>query len=310
MPPGAGARRYWRVRLADESSVVLMHAVGEDPAIRPPALRRPSAELPFLTVTRLLAGHGLPVPQLLGFREAEHWLLLEDLGDVRLCDLPPDEQSVRHNEAVELLARIHAIPRAVGLPFDRCFDAEWIAFELRHVLEHAVPPERADRLAAPLARLVAQISSLPRVLCVRDYQSQNLMVDGSGTLRLLDYQDALLAPAELDLAALLYDSYVDIAPARRTDLLARYEYCAGRSVVAPVFALLAAQRKLKDYARFSYLVRVKQDLRYRPAARAAHKALQTLLPGLPPEHAELARELGEVLADAPEAHAEDAPCGR
>jgi aminoglycoside/choline kinase family phosphotransferase len=303
MAPGAGARRYWRVRLADESSAVLMHAVPEDPAILPPALRRPSAELPFVTVTRLLSSHGIPVPHLLGVEQARHWLLLEDLGDVRLCDLPPEQQRERHDEAIELLAHIHAIPRGAGLPFDRAFDAEWVTFELRHVLDHAAPPKHAERLAAPLARLVAQIASLPRVLCARDYQSQNLMVDPSGALRLLDYQDALLAPPELDLAALLYDSYVEIAPQRRTELLARYEYCAGRSVVPSVFALLSVQRKLKDYARFCYLVRVKHDLRYEPAVASARAALQALLPELPPEHSELAREFGDVLAGGAEAPA-------
>ena len=74
-------------------------------------------------------------------------------------------------------------------------------------------------------------------------------------------------------------------------------------VVPPVFALLSVQRKLKDYARFLYLIRVKQDLRYEPAARAARAALQALLPQLPPEHADLVRELEDVLAGASEAPA-------
>lgn len=293
LAPGAGARRYWRARGADGRTAVLMHAVPEDPAILPPALRVPRTELPFATLTRLLARHGIPVPELLGLQRDERWLLLEDLGSRHVCDLPAAERAERQREAVDILARVHAVPPGEGLPFDRAFDVEWVAFELCHVLEHGFP-EGSAVLAAELDGLARAIAALPRVLCLRDYQSQNLMVDPLGRLRVIDYQDALLAPPELDLAALLYDSYVEITPEGREALLEHYERVAARRIPRDRFALVALERKLKDFARFRYLVRVKCDLRYAPAVAAAAAGLREIVPALGARQ----RGLGAALAPA------------
>ena len=297
LSPGAGARRYWRARATNGQTAVLMHAVPENPAILPPALRRPTSELPFVAVTRLLARHGIPVPELLGHEPDEGWLLLEDLGACHVCDLPVAELAERQREAVEILARVHAVPQGDELPFERAFDVEWVAFELRHVLEHAFP-EAAGPLAAALEALAPAVAELPRVLCLRDYQSQNLMVDPYGHLRVIDYQDALLAPPELDLAALLYDSYVETPAERRQALLEHYERSAQRRVPPGRFALVALQRKLKDFARFRYLVRVKGDARYAPAAATARAALCGIIAALDAEQSELAETLAPALEAA------------
>ncbi len=297
LSPGAGARRYWRAHAADGQTAVLMHAVPENPAILPPALRRPTSELPFVAVTRLLARHGIPVPELLGHERHERWLLLEDLGSCHVCDLPVAELAERQREAVEILARVHAVPRGEELPFERAFDAEWVAFELRHVLEHAFPGA-AGPLAAALEALAPMVAALPRVLCLRDYQSQNLMVDSFGRLRVIDYQDALLAPPELDLAALLYDSYVETPAERRQTLLEHYERAAQRRLAPGHFALVALQRKLKDFARFRYLVRVKGDARYASAATRARTALGGIVAELDAEQRGLAKALAPALEGA------------
>jgi len=194
-------------------------------------------------------------------------------------------RALRHRESIELLARIHALEPPAGapppLPFRRAFDEEWVAFELRLFLE----PLRADTRAAleqGFRALAAHIASLPRVLCARDYQSQNLMVDGRGRLRLLDFQDAFLAPAVLDLAALLHDSYVAIDAAEQRALLARYAECAGGEVDPTQLAALVVQRKCKDFSRYRFLVYEKHDLRYAPfESRARDSVLESLaaLPG-------------------------------
>lgn len=279
LAPGMGARRYWRV-VSEGRRAVLMHAVPEDPAILPPALRRTSDGIPFVCVTHLLARHGLPVPELYAVEERERWVLLEDLGDRHLCDLEPEARSEHQREAIRLLARAHAVPAAEGLPFERHFDREWIGFELEHVCEHAVPAGRRRQLAPLLERLCADIASLPRTLCLRDYQSQNLMIDPGGRLRLLDYQDALMAPPELDLAAFLYDSYLDIPAGQRAELLALYESSAGRAVPPGALALLAFQRKLKDYARFRFRSRVKGDGRWAAAEERARQVVLSLAAAL------------------------------
>ena len=126
LPGGAGARSYWRARFADSGTAVLMHAVPEDPAILPPALRSQDASIPFVEMSAFFAGHSLPVPKIHAVEPRERWVLLEDLGDVHLLDLPAPERSARLREAIELLARVHGLARENALPFEREFDETWV----------------------------------------------------------------------------------------------------------------------------------------------------------------------------------------
>jgi hypothetical protein len=270
MEGGAGARRYWRVRFERLPSSVLMHARPEDLRIRPPALRRPTPDLPFLTMSDLLERHGIPVPNREGVHPSRTWVLLEDLGDRRLCDEPAASQQVQRVHAIEWLARTHAIPERSALLLERCFDADWIRFELALFVEELAPEAREGTRGA-LEEVIAAIEALPLVLCLRDYQSQNLMIDAAGRLRILDYQDALLAPAELDLAAFLFDSYVEIDSEERRQLLERYASFRGQAVEPGSFALLVVQRKCKDWSRFRSLVHG-GDLRFAPYQERARLA--------------------------------------
>ena len=297
---GAGARRYARVHFADGSSAMWMHALPENQEILPPTLRGPVEEIPFATVSRLLADHGLPVPQVFAVHHDERWILLEDLGDLHVCDLPHDQRLVRQKEAIGLLSRVHTIPWGDGLPFSRRFDEEWIGFELEHFVTYAVKKTSRSSLRSGLEELGRQIARLPQTLCLRDYHSQNLMVDSNGELRLIDYQDALLAPPELDLAALVYDSYVDLSDDERRELLGYYAELRGQALDPAALALLVTQRKCKDLGRFRYLTHQKHDLRFGPYAASAAAAVRSALPTLPASLQELGERLADVISGGTE----------
>lgn len=291
---GAGARRYWRVHTHDPGAgAVLMHAAPEDPEILPPGLRASVGDIPFVAVTEFLARHALPVPLILAVDRERRLVLEEDLGDTRLVDLAPSEQTRLRPDVIDLLVRVHAIP-AGELPYPRVFDEEWIRFELGIFGEYAVTESLRERLAPALADLARAIAKLPKRPALRDVQSQNLMLDRQGKLRLLDYQDLLLAPPELDLAAFLYDSYVSISPGERRALLERYAAGCGRRLDPDAFRLLVVQRKCKDYAIFRRILRVKKDLRYRAPERAAREAIRSILAELPDRFGRLAAVLREV----------------
>ncbi len=278
LPGGAGRRRYFRVYLADSSTRVLMHAVPEDPAILPPGLRDSTERLEFVEVTRLLERFDIPVPTIYATEPRERWLLLEDLGDVRLCDLAGGSLRDRLHESAALLARVHEIPRNAALSLGRAFNEEWVRFELEHFLDHGAPASLQAGLRPAIEQIARCVASLPRLLCLRDYQSSNLMVDLEGRLRVLDYQDALLAPPELDLAAFLYDSYLEMDPGLREELLETYERSRGVRVESASLALLVIQRKCKDLARFRFLTHVRNDPRFAPYEERARRAVLEALP--------------------------------
>jgi aminoglycoside/choline kinase family phosphotransferase len=250
-----------------------MHAVPEEPAILPPALRGAGLRIDFVEMTRLLARFDVPVPRIEAIDEDRRWLLLEDLGTTHLCDLAGKPLHDRLHEAAALLARVHAIPHSDELPFERAFDEEWVAFEVAYSLDHLASSPVPPDLREESRELVRRVAALPRVLCLRDYQSQNLMVDPSGRLRVLDYQDALLAPAELDLAAFLHDSYLLLDPQVHQDLLRTYESVRGTRVPPESLTLLVVQRKCKDLARFRHLVRDRGDTRFAPYEDRARQAV-------------------------------------
>jgi aminoglycoside/choline kinase family phosphotransferase len=165
LPGGAGARRYWRARFADGTSAVLMHALPEDPAILPPALRAERERIPFVEVTAFLASHALPVPEIFAVDTRERWVLLEDLGDTHLLDLEKTERAARLDEAIELLARVRAILRSAALPFERAFDETWVRFELRTFAEHGLAA--GTQRSRPSSTRSRARSPRSRVLCLR-----------------------------------------------------------------------------------------------------------------------------------------------
>jgi aminoglycoside/choline kinase family phosphotransferase len=297
VPGGAGARRYYRARFADGTSAILMHALPEDPAILPPALRSQNDSIPFLEVSEFLARHRIPVPEIYGVLRSERWVLLEDLGDGRLLDLAKPERATRLREAIDLLARVHGLAREDALPFRRAFDAEWVRFELRTFAEHGLPERFHAALAPELDALARAVGALPRVLSLRDYQSQNLMIDPRGRLRVLDYQDALCAPAELDLAALVHDSYLETEASEQSELVSRYWRARGGGFDPSAFALLVVQRKCKDYGRYRMVVERKGDVRYRPYIARAAASVLGALPALPPAQRRLAELLETALRE-------------
>jgi aminoglycoside/choline kinase family phosphotransferase len=237
------------------------------------------------------------VPAIDAIAPAQRWLLLEDLGNTHLCDLTGGELERRSLEAVEMLARVHALPRSEALPFQRRFDAEWVRFELATFQRHGVPRAPAARLDSALGALADWIAGLPRVLCLRDYQSQNLMIDAHGSLRVLDFQDALLAPAELDLAAFLFDSYVERSDAARETLLARYCERRGAGADRAALAALVVQRKCKDLGRYRYVSEHKGDTRYAAYVPRARAAVLGALGGLPDALHDVRVLLAEALAE-------------
>jgi aminoglycoside/choline kinase family phosphotransferase/choline kinase len=121
----------------------------------------------------------------------------------------------------------------------------------------------------------------------RDVQSRNIMVKND-RFYFIDFQAGRLGPPQYDLAALLIDPYVGLAPAEQDHLL---DYAmrrlARRRPVDPAnfrrgFAFCALSRNLQVLGAFGFLSQVKgkpQFARYIPAAL---RTLETRLTGFEP----------------------------
>jgi aminoglycoside/choline kinase family phosphotransferase len=254
----ASFRRYFRARLPDGRSYVVMDAPPEKEDCRP-----------FVHVARLLRAAGINAPEVHAQDEAQGFLLLTDLG-TRSYLRALDERSAAPlmRDATEALVRWQLATRAGMLPpYDEALlrremelFTEW--YLGRHLGLRLSQAQRAE-LDAAFYRLAASALAQPAVFVHRDYMPRNLMVCEPNP-GVLDFQDAVLGPISYDIVSLLRDAFISWDEERVLDWCVRY-WEAARRAALPVDADFAAfwrsfewmglQRHLKVlgiFARLNY----------------------------------------------------------
>jgi len=272
----ASDRRYYRVLLRDEDSIVLaLHAEAID-----------FDAMPFVAVSRLLEAVPLPVPAILHHSNELGLIGLQDLGDVtlqaHLGAATRAEHAALYRKAVSLIARLQVRGEELASggypPYQIAFDVEKLTWELDFFVKHflgayrgvALDPATRAALTAEWPAIVNELAGERRVLCHRDYHSRNLMLHGD-SLVIIDFQDARMGPDTYDLASLLRDSYVDLAPAQVDELIAYFLALqhGTRGVThedavefGRRFDLMALQRNLKALGTFGYQTVVRGNTVY------------------------------------------------
>jgi N-acetylmuramate 1-kinase len=291
----ASSRRYYRANLSGTgtpSSVIVMELPGgsvlplssEELAV----FKEPLKELPFLNMHRFLTRIGVRVPRLYGQSIEAGLLFLEDLGDVALWDkvqgLPASAVLSWYRKAIDELLSLQI--RGTRERDDSCiafqqrFDFRLYMWEFDHFLEYGlekrpgtkIPQTQLQELRNAFVEIARRLDSLPPCLNHRDYHSWNLMIHDNA-VAMIDFQDALLAPPQYDLASLLNDRVTDsvIEPDLENKLLNHYldrkiEIEAKpikRDEFVDMYLLSAIQRDLKVVGRFYYLDVVKGKTAYK-----------------------------------------------
>ncbi|MBN2055954.1 phosphotransferase [bacterium] len=285
---GASLRRFFRLEAEElvhgASSVVIM--IGDD-------LRNVGI---YHATQRFLLEHGMPVPEPFVFDPAAGLIVMEDLGGTSVeklfSGLDENSRCMLYKRVLNLLAALAELSPEPETPahwlyFDRekfiyefhfhvrrCLLEGWAGFELKAVASRV--------LEDFFERVAAELEQPPWVLTHRDFQSSNLMIDGDGWLRLIDFQDSRTGPPQYDLASLLYDSYVTLSGSDREWMVRHYR--ALRPDHDPDFdrrlLLTIVQRKLHDAGAFAFAAMNGKPrfLTYIPAA--VHTAV-TILASFP-----------------------------
>ena len=213
-------RRFWRLYLDAPSaaSAILVDLGPDDLPGYARALNlvpHPLNEPPWLTVHRFLESLGISVPAMYAVDRKHRVMMVEDVGEIALVDAvrrDPAQTADLFRTAVELLLQFHVEgTRAILpdlLPATIAYDARLFRWEFKEFLDLGCADLGADAgsLAPELDALAAELGSLPRVFSHRDFHGQNLFVqpgNGGVRLRVIDFQDALMAPAGQDLAVLM-----------------------------------------------------------------------------------------------------------
>jgi N-acetylmuramate 1-kinase len=279
-------------------------------------------ELPYVNVHRFLARLGVAIPTLYVDASERGLLLLEDVGDLPLWDAvqgrTDDEVVTLFGRAIDqlLLIEIDGTARRDDdcVAFRQAFDRRLFDWEFEHFLEHGlvnrtagpIPSRELDELRTHFQRLSSFLDAQPRVLNHRDFHAWNLYVQ-DGRIRVIDFQDALLAPAPYDLATLLgdRDTPAIIRPALEERLLEGYASAWtarggapwSRQRLSDVYVACALQKAFKVVGRFHYLDTVKGKpgyLRYLPSTWRQIARLLAARPDLTPVQRILAQYAPEL----------------
>lgn len=289
LPGDASARRYYRVRLNGSGTPASLMAMqlpaGSGLPISSDELavfKETLKELPFLNVQRFLHRVGVRVPKIYGDWEADGIVFLEDLGDTALWDrvqgLSEIEVIAWYKKAIDELLRLQIAGTEnrddACVAFQQRFDEKLYVWEFEHFIEWGLEKRPGARLTTKTVAALREtftaiaqtLDRQPSCLNHRDYHSWNLMIH-NGAICVIDFQDALLAPAQYDLASLLNDRITDtvVQPHVEHQLVEYYLdktiEVSGRGLSRQeffeIYRLSAIQRDLKVVGRFYYLDLVK-----------------------------------------------------
>jgi len=188
-----------------------------------------------------------------------------------------------YEQVVDHLLALQAVTESARtdcpLAVDRTLDLDQLRWETTYFREcflqgHlALSGNDLTGLDVEFAALAAVVAKAPLTLMHRDFQSQNILIQGA-QVRLVDYQGLRLGPVAYDLASLVWDPYVDLPRKLRQQLVTRF--AAGCTVAAPetVLAMTVTaglQRVMQALGAFGFLGHAKgktEFLGHIPAAMA------------------------------------------
>jgi len=282
----ASTRRFWRGLIGHDASsaapesIIAVDLGPDDLPLYARALSlvpHPLEEPPFVSVHRLMESAGLAVPALYAAAPAERKLLVEDVGDLSIYEAvraKPARAGELYRLAIDELLKLHRFGAAVSasdcIAYSIAYDRLLFRWEMEQFVEFGIPEIAPSTdcaaLRPELDRLAELLGALPRVLSHRDYHYQNLFIqefDGRARIRVIDFQDALMAPAAQDLAVLLTtrDTGAFISPALEVELLNYYFAAAGQPPAAALdhagfvrsYRWCVLQHALKVIGRFVFL---------------------------------------------------------
>jgi len=247
----ASSRSYRRLKSPTGETAILMNAGNAS-----------SAEMEkFTTIADALRAVGLAAPEIYALDAPAGLMLLEDLGSIDIAQAVqqnPDMTLACYNAATDILLKIPQVTDLELPVFSAENAAKWLA-PLRDW--YGQVPLDITQIQTVLILAFGDLGMKPDTLALRDYHAENLIwrpeKNGLAKVGLLDFQDAVYAPAGYDLASLTRDARRDVAPEITKTLTEKMAHHAGKEVAefSAQTALLAVQRNLRILGIFASLAK-------------------------------------------------------
>ena len=222
----------------------------------------------FLRIGAHLAQIGLSPPQTLLADTGSGLLVIEDLGLHHFAEWlmgHPTDETLLYTAATDVLARVQRHPPPDGLT---ALTPAHAARMISPLTEWYAPNAPLELLVTALEQALLHHAPVADRLSLRDFHAENLIwraaKTGAGQVGLLDFQDAVLAPPEYDLASLLRDARRDVSQQLCDTMILRFADLSGHDPVKTraAFVCLSVQRNLRILGIFAGLARRDGKLRY------------------------------------------------
>lgn len=286
----ASNRRYFRVVVEEESFVLMVWEPFKD-----------NDNYPFLSVLRCLQKNKVSAPKVLSLSEKDGLILLEDLGDLTLERKFWENQDQNlvlpyYKQSLEQLFKIHSLNS--DSTNNNCtalrtsFNVEKFMWEFNYSMKHLVKEfckveisETQEKdLNEVFLNICERLTSQQPVVCHRDFHSRNVMIK-LGLVKIIDFQDARLGPAQYDLVSLLKDSYVNLEQTLQSQLLENYflKYkkelnpTASKEEFLRNYEVQTIQRCFKACGSFTSFFNTRGDRRYLKYIERTMKSVQKSL---------------------------------
>jgi N-acetylmuramate 1-kinase len=270
----ASGREYFRVRFGEGSCIAAVVASGGTPEFG-----RGDPYFDFISIQAELKKMGIRVPEIYAVKDDSRSLLVEDLGDNTMFNsvqTDPGSKFRMIKFGVNLLSMwqegVYKRKNFKTVVDKRSFNKNLFMNEFYHFYEYMIEKRvyhRSfeglwDKIEKPFVEIVKELTDSPYIFSHRDFQSKNIMIcNGEGYL--IDFQDAILAPAVYDLVSLVRDSYIVLSDEELDSILNLFwkispvirEVYRDFEHFYRLFHLQTVQRKLKDAGRFIFLNQIK-----------------------------------------------------
>jgi aminoglycoside/choline kinase family phosphotransferase len=284
---GGSDRKYYRIRVTDEHSLILVRYGDSREENRY-----------YCAIAEFLGSLGIHVPEIYHHDEQERLIWMEDLGETDLWTYRADGwETLRtyYDLTLDEMAALHirgfAALETTDLKLQAEFNAELYGWEQNYFFENCVGrvfgrTEGPGADAEKLADIARSLAEKKRVLIHRDFQSQNVLID-RGEAWLIDFQGLRPGLAQYDLASLVYDPYMTLEADEREDLINAYigkVLDAGGEIESDfrrTLDLCAMQRLMQALGAYGFLGLVRERTAFLEHIPAALKSLREVLSRIP-----------------------------
>ncbi|MEP7015540.1 MAG: phosphotransferase [Verrucomicrobiota bacterium] len=286
---GGSDRKFYRVRSSPDQTIILVKYNLDREENRH-----------YVQIAEFLGENGIRAPKIYFHDPAEGLIWIEDLGERDLFGYRDESWLVRrafYESALDEVGKLHRLPEEACVNIKDSLPAEFNAalyrWEQNYFLENClgrhfkidnVKLDALVRLPA-LNEIAEQLSTRPRVLVHRDFQSQNIIIRNSRAY-LIDFQGMRPGLGQYDLASLLYDPYVDLTDAERAELIGYYreQQIANGVAVSGDFEatlrLCAMQRLMQALGAYGFLGLVKGHKDFLSYIPKATESLRSIVAGI------------------------------